>query len=311
MIPETEEILLPLLKTLSDGKEWTAGELENELANYFGLTEEEKKRTFPGKRQKVFYFRVYWATTYLKIAKFVDSQRRNKIGYRWITEKGREILSQNPEKMDTAYLVEHSPEFAYWKENAKKLKMQKRRGIQPDGIPKRKPKETIMKIVKKFVAKTEKDLGEALANITPTIFGKLIIDILNNIGYKGVCEEIGRTSDKEEVVVDGIIKQGENEIVYLQARYGRKRLIDKGEIEKFAKSINEKQGKAGVFITTSFISREAWKYVDTIENPTLIVIDRQKLVENMLKYKIGISVEETYEIIKMDANYFAEPIFAM
>lgn len=65
MIPKFEEIMLPLLKVLGDGKEHSIKDCIDELSKEFKLTEEEKKELLPSGRITKFNNRFGWAKTHL------------------------------------------------------------------------------------------------------------------------------------------------------------------------------------------------------------------------------------------------------
>ena len=52
-IPDYESIMLPLLKTLHDGKEMSLREHIDEMASYFNLAEDERKVVIPSGRSFV------------------------------------------------------------------------------------------------------------------------------------------------------------------------------------------------------------------------------------------------------------------
>lgn len=76
MIPDYQSIMLPLLKAVSDNKEYRMQELTELLSKTFKLTEQERKELLPSGQQRVFDNRVAWARTYLKKAGLLESPRR-------------------------------------------------------------------------------------------------------------------------------------------------------------------------------------------------------------------------------------------
>lgn len=66
MIPDYQTIMLPLLKAVSNGKEYRTSELINLLASEFNLSSLERKELLSSGVQTVFDNRVGWAKTYLK-----------------------------------------------------------------------------------------------------------------------------------------------------------------------------------------------------------------------------------------------------
>ena len=100
-IPDFQSIMLPLLKILADGKVYKYREIFEALVREFQVTEAERKEMLPSGQQEIFANRVGWAKTYLKKAGLIESPQRATFV---ISEKGKEILSQNPARIDTKFL---------------------------------------------------------------------------------------------------------------------------------------------------------------------------------------------------------------
>src|SRR5437899_2550738 len=98
IIPDLETIMLPMLKCLKDQKEHSIGEIEEKLAQVFGLSDEEKTRQKPSGGESLFHNRLHWSKFYLKKAGLIDGKPR---GTFWITERGNSVLKENPSKIDT------------------------------------------------------------------------------------------------------------------------------------------------------------------------------------------------------------------
>ena len=90
----------------------------------FGLTEEEKRETLPSGLQPIIDNRVGWARTYLKKAGLIESTRR---GYFRITNRGLEVLKQNPSEINVRFLMQFAEfvEFQTIKKGEKKDQAQK------------------------------------------------------------------------------------------------------------------------------------------------------------------------------------------
>lgn len=76
MIPKYEEIMLPFLKYLADGKEHGLSETHDALAKQFKLTDLELRELLPSGKQTIFRNRVGWARTYMKKAGLLISLKR-------------------------------------------------------------------------------------------------------------------------------------------------------------------------------------------------------------------------------------------
>jgi restriction system protein len=91
-IPGYQDLMLPLLKLVSDGKEYSLREIIERLAEEFNLSEEERNEFLPSGRQRIFDNRINWAKTYLSKAGLLESPKR---GYIKISKVGKQFLADN------------------------------------------------------------------------------------------------------------------------------------------------------------------------------------------------------------------------
>ncbi|HUM44839.1 MAG TPA: winged helix-turn-helix domain-containing protein, partial [Fervidobacterium sp.] len=76
MIPSYEDLMLPMLKFLSDGREHSMKEVEDYLADQFNVTDAERLQRYEKSGAPIFKDKVSWARTYLLKAKLIDAPRR-------------------------------------------------------------------------------------------------------------------------------------------------------------------------------------------------------------------------------------------
>src|SRR6266849_3299527 len=105
-IPDFQTLMLPVLKSAVDG-EANIGEVTASLAADFKLTEEEREQRLPSGRQTTIVNRTGWAKTYLTKAGLLEATRRS---YFRITERGKQVLAENPTRIDIQFLSKF-PEF--------------------------------------------------------------------------------------------------------------------------------------------------------------------------------------------------------
>ncbi len=74
---------------------------------------------------------------------------------------------------------------------------------------------------------------------------------------------------------------------------------------EFVGALHGKRAKKGVFITTGKFSNDAISYVETID-PKVILIDGKMLTELMIDHNLGVSTTVTYNIKRIDSDYFEE-----
>jgi hypothetical protein len=105
-VPSYERIMLPFLKFLEDKKEHFLRETIEHTSKEFNLSNEERKQLLPSGALLV-NNRVTWARTYLGKAGLVEGTKR---GCFRITERGLQVLRENPTEINRKYL-ERFPEF--------------------------------------------------------------------------------------------------------------------------------------------------------------------------------------------------------
>jgi restriction system protein len=76
-------------------------------------------------------------------------------------------------------------------------------------------------------------------------------------------------------------------------------------IQQFAGALQGQRARRGIFITTSTFSRAAWDYVSRVET-RIVLIDGETLAQLMIDFGIGVSTIATYELKRVDSDYFVE-----
>jgi len=300
-IPDYQTIMLPLLKFAGDGQEHSLRDTVSSLADEFELSEDERKEMLPSGTQKLFHNRVAWAVTYIRKACLIESPKR---GFFNITERGQEVLSQGPEKINVKFLNQF-PEFVEFRKPKKKLP------IDPpsvDPIPDDKnPEETLEAAFHELEESLASELLQTVKQCPPDFFERLVVDVLIKMGYGGSRKEagqaVGKTSDGG---IDGIIKEDKLglDIIYIQAKCWEG-TVGRPEIQKFAGALQGQRARKGIFITTSSFTKDALNYVENIETK-IILIDGQRLAELMIAYNVGANTTAIYEVKKIDSDYFIE-----
>lgn len=300
MIPDYQSIMLPLLKYAGDKNEHHIRDAIEQLANEFDLTEEERKELVPSGQQLTFDNRVSWAKTYLKKAGLVESTRW---GYFRITERGFSVLEDRPDKINMKYL-ERYREFTEFRNSSKSVS-------EESGDVQEYEESTPEELMGIGHRKLQNDLAyELLDNIkrcSPSFFERLVIDLLVKIGYGGSREDAGKAIGKSgDEGIDGIIKEDKLglDIIYVQAKKWENP-VSRPEIQKFAGALQGQRAKKGIFITTSAFSKNAIEYTSVIDSK-IILIDGGQLAKLMIENGVGVSKIASYDIKKIDSDYFME-----
>ncbi|OGD52460.1 hypothetical protein A3K80_00045 [Candidatus Bathyarchaeota archaeon RBG_13_38_9] len=249
-------------------------------------------------KQELFDNRVGWARTYLKKAGLINSTRW---GYFSISDRGLELLKTNPPKIDINLLRRYS-EFREFVQE---------KGVGNDGsevIQTETPKETISNAVRRINDELIKEVLQRLKLVTPKGFENIVVDLMIKMGYGGnfkdAVEAIGKIGDEG---VDGLIKQDTLGInrVYLQAKRYTDKAVGHSEFRNFIGALDVKHADCGIFITTSTFTKEVKDSIG-LSSKRIILIDGDQLANLMISHNAGVAVEDTFEVKKLDVDYFTE-----
>src|SRR5690554_972730 len=294
--------MLPLLKFSADDEEHTMQEAREGLAAIMGLTQEDLEERLPSGRQSTFANRVAWAKVYLTQAGVLESPKRGKFH---ISDRGRKILSEGPDRISIKYL-ERFEEFQEFRQASNKNRTQKATLVADDTSP-TTPEETLEQAYQQLRDEVANELLHLIKGNTPEFFEKLVVHLIVAMGYGGSVKEAGKATRKTaDEGIDGVIKEDRLglDAIYLQAKRWEA-VVGRPEIQKFVGALHGQRAKKGVFITTSRFSKEALDYVGQID-PKVVLIDGTDLVQLMIDHGVGVSSAAVYEVKKVDTDFFIE-----
>jgi restriction system protein len=127
------------------------------------------------------------------------------------------------------------------------------------------------------------------------------------MGYGGSREVAGRTLGKAgDGGVDGVINEDRLglDVIYVQAKRWEA-TVGRPVVQAFAGSLEGVRARKGVMITTSSYSSDAQAYVRQIEK-RIVLIDGATLADLMIEHNVGVSIEATYDVKKIDTDYFGD-----
>jgi restriction system protein len=304
-IPDFQSIMLPLLKILADGKVYKYREIIEALVREFLVTEAERKEMLPSGQQEIFSNRVGWAKTYLKKAGLIESPQRATFV---ISEKGKEILSQNPARIDAKFLRQF-PEFQEFNRVNKQNETITLESNLSTSDQEQNPEELLENSYQEIRQALAIDLLFILRKLSPDAFEKLVVELLVKMGYGGSIRDAGKAVGKSgDQGIDGIIKEDRLglDIIYIQAkRWADNNAVGRPEIQKFVGALAGQGAKKGIFITTSYFTQEALEYAPRNEIK-IVLIDGEELSQLMIDYNLGVSTQKIYEIKRIDHDYFGD-----
>lgn len=299
-VPPFQEITLPLLTIASDGAVRSLAEAREQLAEGFQLTEAERNELLPSGRQTRFANRVAWAKVYLEQAALLSSPRRGQL---MITPRGLQVLDKPPENITIRFL-EQFPEFARFRS-----RRQTTVAISPvdTALPEESetPEELLEAGYQRSRAGLAADLLQRVKGMPPSFFERLVVELLLKMGYGGTRSDAGEAIGKAgDEGIDGVISEDRLglDLVYLQAKRWEG-TVGRPEIQEFVGALHGKRARKGVFITTGGFSAEALAYVQNID-PRVVLIDREQLGDFMIDFDVGVAVERTYALKRVDSDFF-------
>lgn len=282
-VPKYDELMKPLLVAVQNGEVYKIKDVTSMLAQQLNLSSEDLAEMLPSGRQTVFKNRVGWAKTYLKKAGLLDSPARATIV---ITDAGKKVVSDNPEKIDSKYL-EQFPSFVDFISAP----------ISPDDkdaapvVPKPTdltPDDQLEDAYKQINASLASDLLSEVLKINPYTFEKLVVDLLSKMGYGTVAYGSHATVASGDDGIDGVIMEDKLgfSLIYMQAKeWALDQVVGQPEIQSFVGAIAGKHGD-GLFVTTAKFSEKAKDYANAHH---IILIDGERLANLMIEYNFCVA----------------------
>jgi restriction system protein len=297
-IPDYQKLMLPLLEFISDKEEHSLRDSIDALAKTFKLSDEARGQLLPSGQQPIFDNRVGWARTYLKKAGLVQTTKR---GFFQITDRGIAVLEKKPPAIDGKFL-EQFQEFRDFKALRKQVSADDDDRVEQTSTP----EEALETAYQSLRGALASDLLTQIKQSPPSLFERLVVDLLVKMGYGGSRQDAGKAIGKGgDEGIDGIIKEDRLglDTIYIQAKRWEN-TVGRPEIQKFAGALQGQRARKGIFITTSAFSREAHDYASRIETK-IVLIDGQQLAQMLIDHDIGVSSVATYRIKRIDSDYFS------
>ncbi|MCU0826392.1 MAG: restriction endonuclease [Tabrizicola sp.] len=307
-VPDFQTLMLPVLRAFDSGAE-TVGECLPILQKMFDISEEEAAELLPSGTMTYLRNRAGWARTYLAKAGLLSSPRR---GVHRITELGRKVLADRPERIDIKYL-DRFPEFSEWRQTFKSEDADltaRTAAVDPTPVSGVPPDELIQSAFSEIEKALEDDLLDRLQSMHPVRFERLILDLLKAMGYgAGTFGKHEMTKASGDGGIDGIIHEDALglDAVYIQAkRYQVETKVGRPAIQQFIGSLTGEGATKGVFVTTSDFSAEAQGYLAKVQHRVKLIGGRE-LARLMIRHGVGVRDRVAYVIRSVDEDYFADP----
>jgi restriction system protein len=152
------------------------------------------------------------------------------------------------------------------------------------------------------------ELIDTIKKCDPAFFEDLVVKLLLSMGYGGSRQEAGKAVGRSgDGGIDGVISEDRLglDVIYLQAKRWDG-VVGEGPIRDFKGALDAKGAQKGVFITTSTYTPAAIAAAANSRSYKIVLIDGARLADLMIEHNLGVSVAATYQLKRIDSDFFAD-----
>lgn len=297
-VPTYEKFIDPILRYLAAHPEGApARDVSAAAAAALQLSDTDRQELLPSGAQATYKNRAGWGHDRLKRAGLSSSQRR---GFWQLTPKGIDFARQQPAPLS----VEIISQIATVANEVRLSEPSESKAapIVDDRIA--TPDDRLGEALAELRAAVIRELRETLAQVSPSFFETIVLDVLHRLGYGASRSDLQRVGGTGDGGIDGVISLDKLglEKVYVQAKRWQNS-VGRPEIQAFYGALAGNRARKGVFITTSVFTQQALDFARAVEG--IVLVDGPRLAELMIDNEIGVTAR-TLKIPKLDSDYFDE-----
>lgn len=298
-IPKFTDFMSPMLEWLQDGEAKHYKAYTPFIVDKLKISEDDQNILL-NSGQPLFENRYGWARLYLKNAGLIEVPQRGQIK---ITDIGLAFFKSG-KTITGVKDLEQFPKYNEWRSKEKVEDST----VQVDAvIDERSPEELIETNVRNLNEILTDELLERVKQISPSDFEYLVVKLLTSMGYGGSLKDAGVVIGKSgDGGIDGIISEDRLGLskIYIQAKRWEGSVGDV-ELRNFIGSISSRGATKGVFITTSDYTKQAKETIDRNKSSMeIVLINGKELAKLMVEFNLGVSVVATYQVKKIDGDFF-------
>lgn len=293
-VPRYNEFFPMIVSYLSEGIAHTPREIREYCADSFNLSIEDRNAKLESGRN-ILRDRIGWALTHLKKAGLIESQESAQYT---LTKLGQDILLKGTDTLTMDYIR------LLQKNNAKGLPISKTQQL----LEEQSPQEAIDIAMEQLNAALADELLSAVMRMNEYDFEQVVVDLLLKMGY-------GKPEENQDAVtkksgdggIDGIVRADRFgfDAVYTQAkRWKEDSHVQRPDIQKFLGAMVSVGATKGLFITTGQFSSGALDFAAKNPGHKIVLVDGKQLANLMIEYGLGVTTMKTYEIKRIDSDYF-------
>ena len=303
-VPTYDLFIEPVLRYLAAHPEGVSAKDAHEAAaDVLAISEEDRQELLPSGAQLIYKNRAGWAHDRLKRAGLSSSPRRGT----WkITKEGLDFVATHPEPFSTQTSTELAMGYI-----GVRLRPQAENGDQHEqderaviSSPVASPDDRLGEALREIRQTAESELLELLANVSPSFFETIVLDLLHAMGYGTNRTDLQRVGGVGDGGIDGVISLDRLglEKVYVQAKRWESS-VGRPDLQAFYGALAGHKARKGVFITTSTYTAQALEFARSVEG--IVLVDGLRLTGLMIDHEIGVNAR-VLRIPKIDSDYFDE-----
>lgn len=304
-VPKYNELMPYVIQALGDGDIHTTKELVDFCLKTLHLSEEDRQEMLPSGQQTVLANRVGWAKTYLKKAGLLDNPKK---GNYQLTDLGKKAFTDGPEKVTLDYLKQ----FESYNEFAGMKKADEKADPVVEEMTTKSPQDMLDEAISQMNASLVDELKAEITRMHFYEFERLVVRLLIKMGYGTLqLNKHAVTQKSNDEGIDGIVTADKFgfDSVYIQAKHWKKEAtVSRPEVQKFLGALVSKGASKGLFITTSSFTKGAIDCAREVKPQKVVLVDGDQLANLMIEYNLGISTVETYEVKRVDYDFFNEDV---
>lgn len=306
-LPQWHGFVDPILRIMSDGQIRRNAEIRTAVAERTNLSDEDKAEVMSSGEAR-WVNRVYWAVFDSMKAGLLAREARGQ--YRISDEGRRRTADGAPITYQTLM------EYESYREYQRKSRLPKTPSTASTSVmdastspvAESDPSEVLEQSANQLNQVVIDEIYRNLLELTPEAFERLIPIVVKALGYGTDREDNLRPTQRSgDKGIDGIVWQDALgfDRVYLQAkRYSEGNSVGSPEVQAFSGALGQFRATKGIFITTSTFTSGARAVARDTAHYTLILIDGQRLASLMFDYGVGVQVDRTVVVKKLDQDFF-------
>lgn len=295
-LPTYDKTMYPMLDYIKDWKKYSVSEISNTIRDkYFNLTDEEKLIKASNGKTK-FHDRLTRGRTYLKKAKLVTDPQR------WMVQITSEWI-----KLLNSWITEINIKLLYnypWFKDFREGNNNKNNEtiLNKETLDDVSPTDLIDLWFDRINIWLKEDIKEKLKTVNPYYFEKIILELLNKMGYWDFIE----TSKSWDWGIDWIINQDELWVdkIYIQCKRFNSNKVREPDIRNFIWAMSSNVTK-WIFVTTYDFDEKAIEKAKMAPH-RIILINWNKLINLMIKFNIWVQNKTKYIVKEIDNEYYID-----